>query len=133
MTALTSLVLCSCEIDDTSLYQLHEVPLQALKIWTCSKISNAGIASLVAGMPLTRLNIYNIWKVNDGVLPSLYGLPLVELHVTGGGFSEKALDELIQAVPSIEKVHFFTGHPSYMEKILHGQASGRSLLDVAVE
>lgn len=106
--ALTSLYLENCEgITAGGLAFLNEAPLKDFKLRGCSQISEKGLCSFLSGKPLTFLDLTRCGQdaVTQGILPTLRGLPLVNLSVDGKYITEEDINELIQAVPSIKHVH----------------------------
>lgn len=70
-----------------------EAPLDILCLKGCGRVTNAGVQSLIAEKPLTRLDLGGTC-VTDEILPTILGLPMaakLELQLSEGQFSEAGL------------------------------------------
>lgn len=70
----------------------------------CTRVSNAGVQSLIAGKPLTWLRLEGV-SVTDEILPTIQGLPLaanLTIYLSEGHqVSEAGLAGLREAVSEV--------------------------------
>lgn len=115
---LKILSLARCRLfTDAGLALLRGAPLVDLDLSNCNNITDNGLQALIEGKALTALDLHGCARITEGIIPTLKGLPLVNLSVSRDGFSEVSLEGLIEAVQSIVTVEVYTNQDC---KILHG-------------
>lgn len=94
------------ELTDANIAHLRNAPLEDLMLEGCDKVSDEGLASLLEGKQLTKLNLCQCAWITEGVFLALRGLPLVKLELFGENFAnaDAAVMSLVPEVPSIAEV-----------------------------
>jgi hypothetical protein len=108
LTALTSLGLRRCEVDDETLTHLAgRLPaLESLDLTKCQQVTRAGVSALISAR-LRRLILRGCRGLDDSVVEALVELrELEELDLSLCRISEPALRRLRQALPDCRLVRY---------------------------
>lgn len=93
------------KVTNAGLFEIRGAPLEDLYLLRCELISDEGVSALIAGKPLSKLELHGC-RITKAIVPILFGLPLVKLTLPAWHFSTYARAELKQAFPSIRELRF---------------------------